>query len=243
MAIKFGRPIEARARFAPVENPAQAQQRLDLTVRMRRNRRTEWARRMVREHRAHHRRPDLAAVRDGRRQRARAGRLDAGRRAALGRPGGARGRARRQARPSPASRCFPTPIRACATKPAARRSTRTTWSAAPSAPSRRRCRRSASCATSRSIPTPATAMTACCATASSSTTRRSRCWSSRRWCRREAGCDIIAPSDMMDGRVGAIRQGLDAADFTRRARSWPTRRNTPPPSTARSATRSARPRR
>jgi porphobilinogen synthase len=29
----------------------------------------------------------------------------------------------------------------------------------------------------------------------------------------EAGCDIIAPSDMMDGRVGAIRAGLDAADF------------------------------
>ena len=30
----------------------------------------------------------------------------------------------------------------------------------------------------------------------------------------EAGCDIIAPSDMMDGRVGAIRKALDAADFT-----------------------------
>ncbi len=29
----------------------------------------------------------------------------------------------------------------------------------------------------------------------------------------EAGCDIIAPSDMMDGRVGAIRQALDAANF------------------------------
>jgi len=29
----------------------------------------------------------------------------------------------------------------------------------------------------------------------------------------EAGCDIIAPSDMMDGRVGAIRQGLDQAGF------------------------------
>jgi porphobilinogen synthase len=28
-----------------------------------------------------------------------------------------------------------------------------------------------------------------------------------------AGCDIIAPSDMMDGRVGAIRSGLDAAGF------------------------------
>src|SRR4029077_20671941 len=29
----------------------------------------------------------------------------------------------------------------------------------------------------------------------------------------EAGCDIIAPSDMMDGRVGAIREALDAAGF------------------------------
>lgn len=30
----------------------------------------------------------------------------------------------------------------------------------------------------------------------------------------EAGCDIIAPSDMMDGRVGAIREALDARGFT-----------------------------
>ena len=30
----------------------------------------------------------------------------------------------------------------------------------------------------------------------------------------EAGCDIIAPSDMMDGRIGAIRKALDAANFT-----------------------------
>ena len=29
----------------------------------------------------------------------------------------------------------------------------------------------------------------------------------------EAGCDIIAPSDMMDGRVGAIREALDQAGF------------------------------
>jgi porphobilinogen synthase len=29
----------------------------------------------------------------------------------------------------------------------------------------------------------------------------------------EAGCDIIAPSDMMDGRVGAIRKALDQANF------------------------------
>lgn len=29
----------------------------------------------------------------------------------------------------------------------------------------------------------------------------------------EAGCDVIAPSDMMDGRIGAIRSALDAAGF------------------------------
>lgn len=29
----------------------------------------------------------------------------------------------------------------------------------------------------------------------------------------KAGCDIIAPSDMMDGRVGAIRQALDEAGY------------------------------
>jgi len=30
----------------------------------------------------------------------------------------------------------------------------------------------------------------------------------------EAGVDLVAPSDMMDGRVGAIRQALDAAGYT-----------------------------
>ena len=29
----------------------------------------------------------------------------------------------------------------------------------------------------------------------------------------EAGCDVIAPSDMMDGRIGRIRQSLDDAGF------------------------------
>ncbi|HEX3937669.1 MAG TPA: porphobilinogen synthase [Xanthobacteraceae bacterium] len=46
MAIKFGRPLEQRRLApAPAETP-----RLDLAVRPRRNRRAEWARRMVREH-------------------------------------------------------------------------------------------------------------------------------------------------------------------------------------------------
>jgi len=29
----------------------------------------------------------------------------------------------------------------------------------------------------------------------------------------QAGCDVIAPSDMMDGRIGAVRTALDAAGF------------------------------
>src|SRR6476660_5665625 len=45
MAIKYGRPIEAR--LAPVET--RPVKRLDLTTRPRRNRKAEWARRMVRE--------------------------------------------------------------------------------------------------------------------------------------------------------------------------------------------------
>jgi porphobilinogen synthase len=31
----------------------------------------------------------------------------------------------------------------------------------------------------------------------------------------KAGCDIIAPSDMMDGRVGAVRRALDEAGYDR----------------------------
>jgi porphobilinogen synthase len=33
-------------------------------------------------------------------------------------------------------------------------------------------------------------------------------------CLAAAGCDVVAPSDMMDGRIGAIRAGLDEAGFT-----------------------------
>src|SRR5271166_3203307 len=50
MAIKFGRPIEPQARVAPVEAETPDNARLDLTARPRRNRRTDWARRLVREH-------------------------------------------------------------------------------------------------------------------------------------------------------------------------------------------------
>jgi porphobilinogen synthase len=51
MAIKFGRPLESRVRVTPVERevPADAARQLDLQTRPRRNRRTPWARRLVRE--------------------------------------------------------------------------------------------------------------------------------------------------------------------------------------------------
>jgi porphobilinogen synthase len=52
MAIKYGRPIESRVRVVPVEardKAAPATPALDLTIRPRRSRRTEWTRRMVRE--------------------------------------------------------------------------------------------------------------------------------------------------------------------------------------------------
>src|SRR6266404_3424011 len=47
MAIKFGRPIEMRD--APRRQTALSSAPLDLTIRPRRNRKAEWARRMVRE--------------------------------------------------------------------------------------------------------------------------------------------------------------------------------------------------
>jgi porphobilinogen synthase len=51
MAIKYGRPIEAKARISPLgaPAPAKAEVRLDLAMRPRRNRKADWTRRLVRE--------------------------------------------------------------------------------------------------------------------------------------------------------------------------------------------------
>jgi porphobilinogen synthase len=50
MAIKYGRPIEAKTRIVPVESaPPRAEARLDLAMRPRRNRKADWTRRLVRE--------------------------------------------------------------------------------------------------------------------------------------------------------------------------------------------------
>ncbi len=52
-----------------------------------------------------------------------------------------------------------------------------------------------------------------------------------------AGADVVAPSGMMDGQVGAIRSALDDAGFLFHGRSAPTRRSTRRRCTARSARR------
>ena len=53
MAIKFGRPLQQKIGFVPIEPESRdaASPPLDLPTRLRRNRRSEWARRLVREHR------------------------------------------------------------------------------------------------------------------------------------------------------------------------------------------------
>ena len=51
-------------------------------------------------------------------------------------------------------------------------------------------------------------------TAASTTTPRSSCSRGRAVSQARAGADIVAPSDMMDGRVGAIRAALDDEGLT-----------------------------
>ena len=53
-------------------------------------------------------------------------------------------------------------------------------------------------------------------------------WCGRRLSHAEAGADMVAPSDMMDGRIGAIR-AIARGERPRRTRaSWRIPRNTPP---------------
>ena len=69
-----------------------------------------------------------------------------------------------------------------------------------------RCGPTSACAS-----TPTTGTAACSTTTASTTTPPCRCWHAPPWSTRVAGADVIAPSDMMDGRVAAIRAALDGA--------------------------------
>ena len=212
MAIKFGRPIEARARFAPVENPAPAQQRLDLTVRMRRNRQHEWVRRMVREHRLST--DDLIwplFVMDG----------DNKRTAVPSMPGVERLSVDQCVRE--AERAAKLTIPCLALFPYTDPVLRDEAGSEALNPDNLVCR------AIRAIKKEVPEIGILCDVALDPFTSHGHDGLLRdgvilndetvavlvrqALVQAQAGCDIIAPSDMMDGRVAAIRQGLDAANF------------------------------
>jgi porphobilinogen synthase len=213
MAIKFGRPIESRARLAPVENEATAGARLDLTQRPRRNRRSEWARRLVREHALSV--DDLIwplFLADGARVRAPVASMPGVHRLSIDEA--VREAARAAQMRIPCLAIFPH------TDP----SLRDEKGSEALNPENLVCR--AIRAIKREVPD----LGILCDVALDPYTSHGHDGLMRgaeilndetvavlvrqALVEAEAGCDIIAPSDMMDGRVGAIRRALDAVGRT-----------------------------
>ena len=214
MAIKFGRPIESRTRFTPVEtNLAVEDEQLDLSVRMRRNRRSEWARRMVREHVLTT--DDLIwpmFVMDGTNARTPVPSMPGVERLSVDEI--AREAARAAKLNIPCIALFPY------TDPKLRDET----GSEALNPDNLVCR------AIRAIKNEVPEIGVLCDVALDPFTSHGHDGLLRdgvilndetvavlvkqALVQAEAGCDIIAPSDMMDGRVGAIRKTLDAAKFT-----------------------------
>ena len=211
MAIKFGRPIEARARLTPVEGGAA--ERLDLSTRMRRNRQHEWARRMVRENVLTT--DDLIwplFVMDGQNARAPVASM----------PGVERLSVDHAVRE--AERAAKLTIPCIALFPYTDPSLRDETGSEALNPDNLVCR--AIRAIKKEVPD----IGILCDVALDPFTSHGHDGLLRdgvilndetvamlvkqALVQAEAGCDIIAPSDMMDGRVGAIRKGLDAANLT-----------------------------
>jgi porphobilinogen synthase len=210
MAIKFGRPLE-RGRLAPVE-PAKATDRLDLTIRPRRNRRAEWARRMVRE-------TVLTAddliwplfLVDGARLRAPVDSMPEVERLSVDEAVRAAERAARLAIPCLALFPYTDPNK---------RDDEGTEALNPD---------NLVCRAIRAIKKEVPEIGILCDVALDPYTSHGHDGLLRggvivndetvavlvrqALVEAEAGCDIIAPSDMMDGRVGAIRTALDTAGF------------------------------
>jgi porphobilinogen synthase len=212
MAIKFGRPIENRTRFTPMETGPAAHERLDIPTRMRRNRGNEWARRMVRDH-------VLSAddliwplfVMDGEKTRVPVPSMPGVERLSIDHAVREAERGARLAIPCIA--LFPY------TDPSLRDET----GSEALNPDNLVCR--AIAAIKREVPE----VGILCDVALDPFTSHGHDGLLRDGVilndetvavlvkqaivQAEAGCDIIAPSDMMDGRVGAIRKALDAAQF------------------------------
>ena len=157
MAIKFGRPIEMRD--APRRQTALASIPLDLIIRPRRNRKAEWARRLVRENVLTT--DDLIwplFVVDGNNTRTPVASMPGVDRLTVDQA--VRDAERAMKLEHPLHRAVPLYRAVLARRDTApRRSTRTIWSASRCARSRRNFPSSACSATSRWIPSPATAMT------------------------------------------------------------------------------------
>jgi len=214
MAIKFGRPIESRTRFTSVEtNPAATDEQLNLSVRMRRNRRSEWARRMVRENVLTT--DDLIwplFVMDGTRARTPVPSMPGVERLSVDEV--AREAVRAAKLRIPCIALFPY------TDPKLRDET----GSEALNPDNLVCR------AIRAIKKEVPEIGILCDVALDPFTSHGHDGLLRdgvilndetvavlvkqALVQAEAGCDIIAPSDMMDGRVGAIRNALDAAKFS-----------------------------
>jgi porphobilinogen synthase len=216
MAIKFGRPIESRVRFAPVEAKRDAKtpdaDRLDLTTRMRRNRRTDWVRRLVREHTLTV--DDLIwpmFVMDGENARVAVPSMPGVERLTVDQIG--REAARAAELKIPCIALFPF------TDPSLRDET----GSEALNPDNLVCR------AIRAIKKETPNVGVLCDVALDPFTSHGHdgllrdgvilndetvaVLAQQALVQAEAGCDIIAPSDMMDGRVGAIRAVLDDANF------------------------------
>ena len=214
MAIKFGRPIESRTRLTPVETGAPADaERLDLPTRMRRNRRSEWTRRMVRENTLTV--DDLIwplFIMDGQNSSAPVASMPGVERLTIDQ---AVREAERAAKLTiPCIALFPY------TDPNLRDDT---GSEALNADN-------LVCRAIRAIKQEIPEIGLLCDVALDPFTSHGHdgllhegkilndetvaVLVKQALVQAQAGCDIIAPSDMMDGRVGAIRKGLDVANFT-----------------------------
>src|SRR3954453_17396134 len=214
MAIKFGRPLERKIGFVPVEADAGdvARNPLDLAVRMRRNRRSEWARRMVRE--ATLTTDDLIwplFVMDGQNARAPVASMPGVDRLSVDQVVREAERAAKLTIPCIA--LFPY------TDPALR----------DDAGSEALNQDNLVCRAIRAVKKEVPGVGILCDVALDPYTSHGHDGLLRdgvilndetvavlvkqALVEAEAGCDVIAPSDMMDGRVGAIRRGLDGAGF------------------------------
>jgi porphobilinogen synthase len=213
MAIKFGHPIEARTRLTPVENEAAADtKRLDLPTRLRRNRRSEWARRMMRENQLTT--DDLIwplFIMDGNNKRAPIRSM----------PGVERLTVDQAVRE--AERAAKLTIPCLALFPYTDPKLRDETGSEALNPDNLVCR------AIRAIKQEVPDVGILCDVALDPFTSHGHDGLIRDGeilndetvavlvkqavVQAQAGCDIIAPSDMMDGRVGAIRKALDAASF------------------------------